>query len=146
MLGLLTEEKFALCVILALVVVGVILLYVADPNPPEVELNLFERLVCMSFLPAEGEFITLRIVRDLQRELAPTEKEIKLSGLKKMPDGTIRAKDWFIVKEKKIIFFSTARKFVIDGLRDLNAAERLPNDYYTLYEKFVEDPERKGEL
>jgi hypothetical protein len=140
------EEKLIVCFILALIVAAIIFTYVAAPNSPMIKLSLFERLVCMSFLPKEDSFITLRIIRDLQRELAPTEKEIKLAGLERLPDGIIRAKDWFAVKEKEIVFFSTTRKFIIDALRNLDEAERLPNEYYTLYEKFIKDPERKGEL
>ena len=71
--------------ILALVLVMVLLFSMVAMAADEgfkVKLGLFPRLVCMSLLPTEGSFVTLKIVRDLQMELAPSEEEYKAAGLK----------------------------------------------------------------
>jgi hypothetical protein len=42
-----------------------------------VKLNLGERLNTLQLLPKEGDFVTLKIIRDTQNKLAVTEEEIK---------------------------------------------------------------------
>ena len=71
--------------ILALVLVMVLLLSMVAMAAEEgfkVKLGLFPRLVCLSLLPENGSYATLKIVRELQMELAPTEEESKLAGIK----------------------------------------------------------------
>lgn len=114
-------------------------------EPFKVKLNLYERVVAMSLLPKEGSFVTLKIIRDLQMELAPTEEEAKLAGLEDLPTGGVKAQNWFLVVEKEIVFGDIAKGLIVDALKKLNETEKLTNDHFTLYEKFIIIPEKEGD-
>jgi hypothetical protein len=104
----------------------------------KVKLNLFERLVALSFYQqAEGSFATLKIVKELQMELAPTEEEYKLAGLKDLPNGGVNADNWFAVPEKEIIFGDKAKEIIVNALKKLNDSEKLKQEQFSLYEKFI---------
>ena len=123
--------SLVLCLILILTIVSF-----AEVLQFKIKLNLFERLVVMSLLPTESNFITLKIVRDLQTNLAPTEEEIKLSGLESM-EGGVNAKDWNAVPEKEIIFGDIAKGIIVDALKKLDEAKQLKMEQFSVYEKFV---------
>jgi len=107
---------------------------------------LYERVVVMSLLPPEGNFITLKIVRDLQAELAPSEEEAKIAGLEDLPTGGVKAENWFLVVEKEIVFGDIALGLVVDALKKLDEEEKLTNDHFTVYEKFVINSEKEGDV
>jgi len=108
-------------------------------EPFKVKLGLFERLVCMALLPAEGSFATLKIVRELQLELAPTEEEYKLAGLKDdLLTGGINAElGWDKVEDKEIVFGDIAKAIIVSALEKLDEEEKLTQQHFSLYEKFV---------
>jgi hypothetical protein len=108
----------------------------AEYVPFKVSLNLFERLTVMSLLPKESNFTTLKIINDLNMELAPTEEEINLSELKVNNDGTVSA-IWGKVPEKEFTLGEIAKKVIVDALKKLNKEDKLQMQYYTIYEKFV---------
>lgn len=121
-----------LCFVLILSVVSF-----AGNETFKVNLTLFERIVVMSLLPKEGSYVTLKIVRDLQNELAANEEEIALSGLKDLPSGGIDAGDWNIVPEKEIVFGEKAKEIIVNALKKLDEQEKLSFQHFTVYEKFV---------
>ena len=134
--------------LLALALVFVMLfslIALAVYEPFKVKLDMYERVVCMSLLPKEGSFITLKIIRDMQMELAPSDAEAKLAGLEDLPGGGIKAENWFIVIEKEIVFGEIALAMVVDALKKLDEEEKLLNDHFTLYEKFIVLPEKEGD-
>lgn len=114
-------------------------------EPFKVKLNLYERVVAMSLLPKEGSFVTLKIIRELQMELAPSEEEAKIAGLEDLPTGGIKAENWFLVVEKEIVFGDIAKALIVDALKKLDEEEKLLNDHFTLYEKFIVIPEKKAD-
>lgn len=134
--------------LLALILVFVMLLSMmalAIYEPFKVKLNLYERVVVMSLLPKEGNFITLKIIRDLQMELAPSEEEAAIAGLEDLPGGGVKAKNWFLVVEKEIVFGDIALGLVVSALKKLDETEKLLNDHFSIYEKFIILPEKEGD-
>jgi len=129
-------RKLSLAVIIVLLLGG---LCFAEYVPCKVSLNLFERLVVMGLLPAEGNFATLKIVNELKMELAPTEEEYKLAGLTSMKNGGIQAKDWTIVKEKEITLGETAEGIIVNALKKMDKEMKLKNEHMTVYTKFIKD-------
>ena len=122
-----------LCIVL---IVGMVAY--AEEQPFEVKLNVFERLVVLSFYQqVEANFATLKIVRLLQMELAPSEEEYKLAGLKDVTNGGVEADDWDAVPEKEITFGEKAKEIIVNALVELDEAEKLRWEHYTAYEKFV---------
>jgi len=130
------QKIIALALIMVLVFSMVAL---AAYEPFKVKLGLFDRLVCMSLLPEEGSFITLKIVRELQMELAPSEEEYKLAGLVPNPTngGTEASLGWDKVPEKEIIFGDIAKGIIVAALEKLDKEEKLTQQHFLLYKKFI---------
>jgi len=133
-------------IVLVIVLVMILSMAALAADPFKVKLNLYERIVAMSLLPKEGNFLTLKIIRDLQMELAPTEEEAAIAELRTSPDGNgvVAQKGWFLVEEKEIILGEIAKGLIVDALVKLDEAEKLVNDHFSLYEKFVIG-EKEGE-
>ena len=134
----------AILVLVFVLLMGMISL--AAYEPFKAKLGLFDRLVCMALLPAEGNFATLKIVRDLQMELAPTEEEAKLAGLENdLVNGGTIAKDWDIVPEKEIVFGDIAKGIIVAALEKLDKEEKLTQQHFILYEKFILGDKKEGD-
>jgi len=125
-------------------------------EPFKVKLGLFDRMVCLAILPPEGSYATLKIVRELQMELAPTEEEnIKaglisdlISGGVTIDDPDDPEKGWDAVEPKEIIFGDIAKGIIVAALEKLNDAEKLTQQHVNLYAIFVEgkiEDEKEGE-
>ncbi|MBA7553119.1 hypothetical protein ES705_45706 [subsurface metagenome] len=118
-------------------------------EPFKVELTLFERFMVMTLLPPEGSYRTLKIIRELQMELGTTEEEDKLAGLYDLLGGGTDAENWDAVEPKEIVFGDVAKALVVDALKKLDEEEKLRQQHFTLYEKFVlekvEEPEEEVE-
>ena len=143
---MLNRKLKVISLILCIVLIMGMVAY-AEYQPFKVKLNLFERLVCMALLPAEGSFATLKIVRELQMELAPTEEEYKLAGLKDdLLTGGINAElGWDKVEDKEIVFGDIAKAIIVSALEKLDKEEKLTQQHFSLYEKFIIGEKKEGE-
>lgn len=130
----------ALCFVLILAVLSF-----AVYEPFKVKLTLFERFVTMSLLPPEGNYMTLKIIQDLQMELAPSEEEAVLAGLFPVEGGGTDAEDWDAVPPKEVVFGDIAKGLIVDALTKLNDKEKLTQQHMTLYEKFITYAEKPRE-
>lgn len=110
-------------------------------EPFKVKLGLFDRIVCLALLPAEGSYATLKIVRELQMELAPTEEESKAVGIMdNLLTGGITVdpeKGWDKVEDKEIVFGDIAKAIIVATLEKLDTAEKLTQQHFNLYKWFV---------
>lgn len=143
---MLNRKLKVISLILCIVLIMGMVAY-AEYQPFKVKLNLFERLVCMALLPTEGSFATLKIVRELQMELAPSEEEYKAAGLKDdLLTGGINAElGWDKVEDKEIIFGDIAKAIIVSALKKLDEAEKLTQQHFSLYEKFVIGEKKEGD-
>ncbi len=121
------------------------LLSFAVYEPFKVKLTLFERFVTMTLLPVEGNYRTLKIIWNLRMELATTEEENKLAGLKDLIGGGTDAEDWEAVPSKEIVFGDVAKQLIVDALMKLDKEEKLTQQHITLYEKFITYAEKPKE-
>ena len=138
--------KQSLLIIILIMVIVFSITALAVYEPFKVKLKLFDRLVCMSLLPPEGSFATLKIIRDLQMELAPTDEEAKLAELEDdLVNGGITAKDWDIVPEKEIVFGDIAKSIIVKALEKLDQEEKLTQQHFILYEKFILGDKKEGD-
>ena len=133
------QNLTAIILVLVMVMVFSITALAADEPYFKVELGLFDRLVCLALLPAEGSFATLKIIRELQMELAPTEIESKLTGLKDdlLTGGVSATLGWDKVEPKEIEFGEIGKSIVVKALKELNDAEKLQQQHFNLYNWFV---------
>ena len=105
----------------------------------KLKLSVYERLVLLNILPKEGNFITLKIVRQLREGLSFNEKEIKETKLAIDPEkGTAT---WEQEKDpnKEIEIGREAKKVIVEALEKLDKDAKLTQEHFSLYEKFVEE-------
>ena len=107
------------------------------------KLTLVERMALLNILPLQGGIATLRILRDLRRELSFTEKELKDYGIKNrmLPEGgaVIEWAEEFNLASKEIEIGEAAHGIVVGQLQQLDKQGLLREQALTLWEKFVED-------
>jgi len=100
-----------------------------------IPLNLGERFALLGILPTEGNFATLKIVRELRERLSLTEEEHKEYNVQQIGDQ-IRWSN--AEKTKAIEFGDIAFDLIVKRLKELDKAGTLEDRHFTIYEKFVE--------
>lgn len=108
-------------------------------EPFKVKLGLFDRLVALALLPPEGSYATLKIVREMQMELAPSEEESKAAGIidDLLTGGVQATLGWDKVEDKEIVFGDIAKALIVGALEKLDAEEKLTQQHFNLYRWFV---------
>lgn len=109
------------------------------------KLNVFERVSLLQILPKEGDFTTLKILRDLQGIVGFSEEDHKKFEIKRV-DNQITWNPEEGTKEVEIEFGEKAKEIVKEALLDLDKSKKLRPELFTLYEKFVQEKkEEKSE-
>ncbi len=101
------------------------------------KLNLGERITTLSILPKESSFATLKIARDLQGVLAPSEEEIKEFEVSQ--EGQQIKWNAKGVEEKEIEIGEKATDLVVEALKELDTQKKLTARHLTLWAKFIEN-------
>ncbi len=102
------------------------------------KLDVRERLILLSILPAEGNFITLKVVRKLRESLSFNEEELKTYRFVQ-EEQRVTWDDK--AEQSKLIEIGTQAKIIIQNeLKKLNDADppKLRDEHYSIYEKFIE--------
>ena len=114
------------------------------------ELSVFNRLILLNILPKEGDFTTLKIVRQMREDLSFNEEEVKLCAFKHsgetvvdengveevVPEGQIKWRE--LEKPKDITLGEKATDIIVETLKQLDKGKKLTDQHYGLFEKFVE--------
>ena len=100
------------------------------------ELSVMERLVLLGILPKEGNFLTIKLVRQLRESLSFSEEENKAYSFKQ--EGDQIAWNTTTDQNKEIKIGEKMTDMVADVLKKMDKDKALKDDHYTLYEKFVE--------
>jgi fructosamine-3-kinase len=103
----------------------------------KMKLNLSERLTILGILPKEGSFVTLQIIRDLQKNLSPTEEEFKEFEIKQ--DAQKIGWNAKGAIEKEIKLGEKAQDIVVEVLKELDKNKKLSLQHVSLWEKFVKN-------
>lgn len=99
------------------------------------KLDVRERLILLSVLPQEGNFVTLKTIRDLQSALSFSEEEHKLykfvqnEGMVTWDDKTEQSKE--------IELGEKATDIIVAALKKLDESKTLKQEHFSIYEKFV---------
>ena len=112
------------------------------------KLTVHERVALGSILPAEGDFATLKVQKNLRMALSFSEAEFKKWSIVES-DGRM---SWKLVNEKgkpipqeaEIEIGEKANDIIVLALSKLNEQKKLPEQAYTLYEKFIENGRKEG--
>jgi len=105
------------------------------------KLKTAERLNLLSILPAEADFATLKIKRDLEADLSLTEKENKdwevnmVAGKNGIGFYNWNDKGKNALVEVKI--GEKAMDMIVDALKKLNKEKKLTDNLFEIYERFV---------
>ncbi len=104
------------------------------------KLTILERILLQQVLPPEGNMVTLRIVRDLRKNLGFTEEEIKKCNIRENKEKQLTQWD----DEEytaEIPIGEKAMDVIIESLKRWNGELKLTEQHIPLYEKFVEKKE-----
>jgi len=101
----------------------------------KIGLNVLERSMLLSILPKEGNFLTLRLTRDLAAKVGISAQEFKDFEIKTEGEKT----SWNLkgVAPTEIEFVDAERDIIKKQLKDLDEKKKLTAELFTLYEKFV---------
>ena len=104
------------------------------------ELSVVDRMVILSVLPKEGEFATLRILRDLTSALSFSEKELEDLQLNSV-DGRTQWKEDAAKALENVEIEVGPKAFVMieDAFRELSKQKKLTLELLPTFEKFVKD-------
>jgi len=102
------------------------------------KLTIGERLLCLELMPKEGNYITLKIVKQVIDELTFDETEIKQAKIQQT-DGSGRI-TWDNTRDpnKDVVINDIVSDMIRKALVDRDKNGKLTPQYMTLYEKFVE--------
>ena len=101
------------------------------------KLDVRERLVLLSVLPQEGNFITLKVVRKLREGLSFSEEELK--QYKFVQEDQRVTWDDKAEQVKEIEIGEKAMDIIKEALKKLNEDKKLKDEHFTIYQKFVGD-------
>lgn len=99
------------------------------------KLTIKERLLLQQLLPKEGNYLTLKVIMDLQSALGFPESELAELGITQ-ENGKI---SWAKEKDKDIEIGEVGKKLIATALKDLDKQGKLTFDVLPLFDKFVGD-------
>ena len=95
--------------------------------------NVLERITLLGILPAEGSYITFKLLANLKSELSFSEVELTELGIKES-DGKIF---WNKSEDKEIEIGDKAKEIIKEALKKLDEAGKVNNENAPLYERFM---------
>jgi len=98
------------------------------------KLSVGDRLILLGVIPQQGDFTTLKIVRNMRDELSFSEEEHKI--LKIRQEGEMMFWEEGL-EDKEINFGEKATDIIVDAFKKLNDQKKLRIEQMELYERFV---------
>ena len=106
-------------------------------------LSVQERFALLDLLPQQGDYMTLKIVRQLREELSFSEEEHEALKFSPVAEGRVT---WESSADplKEFAFGRTQERVIKDVLEKVDKAKNLKMDHFSVYEKFFpeEEPEK----
>jgi len=103
------------------------------------ELAVVDRFLLLGILPPEGDITTLRIVRDLRRDLGFSEEELEAFKIKLHKDTGQVQWDVTTATSKEVPVGPKAHSLIAEALKKLSKEKKLRADHLDLYDRFVEE-------
>ena len=97
------------------------------------QLGILDRVTLLQVLPAEGNYITFKILNDLKAELSFSEKEIEECGLE-VSENKIA---WKLSFDKDVNVGDKANEIIVTALKKLDGEGKINASNVSLYEKFI---------
>ena len=103
----------------------------------KVELTVKQRINLQSILPAQGDFLTMKMLRVLREDLSFSQKEHELLKFKQHPDGSVEWDSKAASKKKTVEIPETIVNSVKEILERANAAKKITEAHLDFYEMFM---------
>lgn len=106
----------------------------------KIELNLHERLIFLSLLPTENNFSTLRIIRQVKKDVGLTDEEFIWYEVKQSEDapGIINFNPKKAQEVKEFEIGEVAFQIIKTALDKLDAEKKLKQEHISVYEKIFQ--------
>jgi len=101
------------------------------------ELTPLERLVLLNIIPKEGNYTTLKLVHELRQNLSFNELENKRLSFVQNGEQITWNTDAGVNQPRDIEIGEKMTDLIVECLKELDKNEKLLEDHFTLYEKFV---------
>ena len=98
------------------------------------KLPVSDRLILLGILPKEGDFTTLKILRQMKDELSFSEEEHKKLNFRQEGETILWDEE---LEGKEVTFGEKATDIIVDAFRKLNDQKKLRIEQMELYERFV---------
>ena len=104
------------------------------------KLSVAERGLLTGLLPKEGNFDTLKVLHELKMNLGFSDEERQeiIFENYEIPTGGMGTR-WQNNIVADIPITKSGMRIIEDTLIDLDKKKKLPDEAFTLYEKFIED-------
>jgi hypothetical protein len=101
----------------------------------KVKLDVGERMVVISILPKEGNFLTLRVLRTLVSRIGLTAEEIKEFEVVQEGDRIVWNQKGYELLEFDLA--DVELDIIKQELKKLDSENKLTQDMFSIYEKFI---------
>jgi len=98
------------------------------------KLSISDRLILLGVLPKEGDFTTLKILRQMKDDLSFSEEEHKKLNFRQEGETILWDAE---LEDKEVTFGEKATDIIVDAFKKLNDQKKLRIEHMELYEKFV---------
>lgn len=102
------------------------------------KLNVPERVILLGILPKEGDFTTLKILRELQSNIGFSEEDHKKYKIE-TEDNFVKFDVEKGSKEVDIEIGDKGKEIIKEALQSLDKNKKLEPKHFSLYEKFVQE-------
>lgn len=104
------------------------------------ELSVQDRIILLNILPKEGDFTTLKVLRDLQSALSFKEEELAILKFQAVEGGTRWDPEGAnSLSNVDINIGNVANALIVNSLQELSKNKKLTLEHLPTFEKFVKD-------
>ena len=100
-------------------------------------MKIKDRLMVMSILPQQGNFVTIQLVAELKKKVSLAPKELEFVGLKTDPNTGNLTWDDAKDKDKEFAFHESEKSLIQKALVELEGQNKLTPDHIDIYKQFV---------
>jgi len=100
------------------------------------KLTVNDRIILLGIIPLQGDFTTLKIIRDMREGLSFTEEDHKILKFRHDEGMTYWEEG---LEDKEVNFGEKATDIIVDAFKKLNEQKKLRIEHMELYEQFIKE-------
>lgn len=106
------------------------------------KLKMQERLMLVSVLPTQGNFLTVALASDLRKKVLPDNTENETLGIKQQAEAI----QWDTTKDfgKDFEFEKSEMQMIKKALKELDDSGKLSMNHIELYRIFMVEPDKSA--